>query len=248
LPKEYGQLRHDIWSDDDFLNLTVPAQHLYMTLIGDPTLNYCGVVDWRPGKLSQRAAENPPGATVLAAAELSNAFFLVIDEDTEEALLRSYLRHDPILKNPRLAVTMSKEYAVIGSRKIRAALVYELNRLRKENPDLPAWEKPTVKTVLRQNAVNAKEMDTDLPVAAAQYLPRLDLPTLPSGLPSGLPSDLGKGANAFTRGLQHATRNEQPVTATSSIEDAASRTTTYPQASTDTRDGDVKAIRSGVAS
>ncbi len=43
MAKEYGQLRHDIWSDDDWLNLTVPAQHLYMTLLADPTLNYCGV-------------------------------------------------------------------------------------------------------------------------------------------------------------------------------------------------------------
>lgn len=213
MAKEYGQLRHDIWSDDDWLNLTVPAQHLYMTLLSDPTLNYCGVADWRPGKLAQRAAENRAADTILAAAELSYAYFVVIDEETEEVLIRSYLRHDPILKNPRLAVTMAKEYGVIGSRKIRAALVHELSRLRRENPDWPAWEKPQVKTVLKQNAVSAREMESDLPMAVATYFP--------SGLPSALPSETGKGEDGFTSPLQRATCNSNTQPATTSIEVSA---------------------------
>ncbi|MDR6868949.1 hypothetical protein J2Y69_003575 [Microbacterium resistens] len=181
MAKEYGQLRHDIWSDDDWLNLTVPAQHLYMTLLADPTLNYCGVVNWHVGRMAQRAAENTARDTLLAASELSDAHFIVIDESTEEAMIRSYLRHDPILKNPRLSVTMAKEYGVIGSRKIRAALVYELQRLQKAHGDWPAWEKPQVKTILRQNAVSAKTMETDLPLAGQAYFL--------SGLPSALPSE-----------------------------------------------------------
>lgn len=220
MPKEYGQLRHDIWSDDDWLNLTVPAQHLYMTLLGHPTLNYCGVADWRPGKLAQGAAENPVAATIVAAQELSYAFFIVVDEESEEVLVRSYLRHDPILKNPRLAVTMAKEYGTVGSRKIRAALVHELNRLKKENSDWPAWEKPTVKTLLRQNSVNAKEMDTDLPFAASMYLGSL--------LGSGLPSDMGKADLGFTSGLQHATRNSNH-NENINKEDAAGARSSYSQ-------------------
>lgn len=184
MAKEYGQLRHDIWSDDDWLNLTVPAQHLYMVLLSDPTLNYCGVANWHVGRMAQRSAENGPQDTLRAASELSDSHFIVIDEMTEEVMIRSYLKHDPILKNPRLSVTMAKEYAVIGSRKIRAALVYELNRLQKLNPDWAAWEKPQVKTILKQNAVNAKTMDTELPMAGEAYF----LGGLPSALPRLLPS------------------------------------------------------------
>ena len=218
MPKEYGQLRHDIWSDDEWLDLTVPAQHLYMTLLSDPTLNYCGVADWRIGKMAQRAAENGPRDTLLAAAELSDAHFIVIDEMTEEVMIRSYLKHDPILKNPRLAVTMSKEYGVIGSRKLRAALVFELQKLKKANPDWPAWEKPTVLTILRQNAISAKTMETDLPVAASMYLP------------SPYPSDNGKGDEPFTSGLQQATCNVNTQPATSTKEDAAPNRSSSPQA------------------
>jgi len=220
LPKEYGQLRHDIWSDDDWLNLTVPAQHLYMTLLSDPRLNYCGVTDWRIGKLTQRAAENRPLDTLLAAAELSEAHFIVVDEITEEVMIRSFLRHDPILKNPRLAVTMSKEYGTIGSRKIRAALVFELQKLRKANPAWPAWEKPSVLTILKQNAVSAKELDTDLVVGASMYLG--------SGLPRAYPTDLSDRADALTSRLQLATCNSNPQPATSSNEDAADSGSSYP--------------------
>ena len=53
---------------------------------------------------------------------------------------------------------------------MRAAVVWELLRLRREQPDLGAWEKPEVKTGLRQTAVWAWDMDTDLPMGAATYL------------------------------------------------------------------------------
>lgn len=220
MAREYGQLRHDIWNDDDWLDLTVPAQHLYMTLLSDPTLTYCGVTDWRPGKVAQRAAENSPADTTIAAQELSYAYFLVVDEDSEEVLIRSYLRHDPILKNPRLAVTMTKDYGAIGSRKIRAAIVHELQRLKKDNPDWAAWEKPQVKTILRQNAVNPKEMVTDLTQGAATYLPSL--------LGSGLPSETGKADLAFTHALQQE-RATGTTTGTSSKEDSLPKSESYPQ-------------------
>lgn len=223
MAKEYGQLRHDIWSDDDWLDLTVPAQHLYMVLLSDPTLNYCGVAAWHVGRISQRSAENSPAASLLAALELSERHFIVVDESTEEVMIRSYLKHDPILKNPRLAVTMSKEYGVIGSRKIRAALVFELTRLRKANPDWAAWEKPGVKTILRQNAVDAREMETDLPYAASMYLP--------SVLGSGLPSEMGKPEDAFTEGLQLATCNMQHTTGNESKDSQSRQGSSYPQGS-----------------
>lgn len=176
MAREYGQLRHDIWNDDDWRDLTLPAQWLYMVLLSDPKLNYCGVAPWHIGKLAQKSSEGDGLTVLLAAQELTDRLFIVVDEETEEALIRSYLKHDPILKNPRLAVTMSKDFGAVGSNKIRAALVYELGRLAKSNPDWVAWEKPQVKTILRQRAVSAKEIEPDFAVASAIYLP--------SGLPS----------------------------------------------------------------
>lgn len=200
MPREYGQLRHDLWNDDDFRSLTVPAQHLYMVIVSDPKLTYCGVTGWHAGKIAQRSAENTGRDTTLAAMELSDRFMVVIDEETEEVALRSFLRHEPVMANPRLAVTMTKDFGTVASNKIRASIVHELTRLKREHADWPCWDKPQVRTVLRQNAVSARDMVTDLPMAAATYLP--------SGLPSDFPSDLAQGLGAvtpdpLTRNMKH---------------------------------------------
>lgn len=213
MSREYGQLRHDIWSDDDWRSLTVPAQHLYMLLLSDPKLSYCGVTGWHPGKISQRSGENAGRDTLVAGAELSNRRFVVIDEETEEVLVRSYLKHDPVMKNPRLAVTMTKDYAVVGSKKIRAAIVFELTRLKSAEPDWPCWENPHVKTVLRQTAVSAFDMDPDLPMGAGQYLgvgypssyPSSYPSDYPNGYPNDQPSGTGKPLGAVTPGPTTAT-------------------------------------------
>jgi hypothetical protein len=226
MPRDYAQIRQDMWSDDRWRNLTPNAQWLYMLLLSDPRLTYCGVTEWHPGRIAQRARECAGSDVLIAAAELSDDHFVVIDEDTEEVAIRSFLKHDPVMRNPRLAVTMAKDFGVIASNKIRAAVVYELQRLKKSEPDLPAWEKPQVKTVLRQNAVNPREMVTDLPVGAATYLG--------AGLPNGLEVRLGVDSVGGRVSVYQPLTTETATgtaTGTSSIEDAADSGSRYPQGS-----------------
>jgi hypothetical protein len=59
-------------------------------------------------------------------------------------------------------VSAALAYAAIASNKIRAVVVFEVQRFRKENPDLPCWEKPQMKTLLKQPATPATETVTDL--------------------------------------------------------------------------------------
>lgn len=224
MPRDYAQIRQDMWSDDRWRNLTPAAQWLYMLLLSDPRLTYAGVTEWHPGRIAQRARECTGRDVLIAASELADEHFVVIDEETEEVAIRSFLKHDPVMRNPRLAVTMAKDFGVIASNKIRAAVVWELQRLKKAEADLPAWEKPQVKTVLRQNAVNPREMVTDLPLGAATYLG--------VGLPNGLGVGFGVDRDA-PRGTVYQPPTTETATgtptATSSIEDAADRSSRYPQ-------------------
>ena len=224
MARDYAQIRQDMWLDDNWRGLTPGGQWLYMLLLSDPRLTYAGVTEWHPGRIAQRSRECAGMDVVIAASELSEGHFIVVDEETEEVMIRSFLRHDPLLKNPRLAVTMAKDFGVVASNKIRAAIVWELKRIQKADPDLPAWEKPQVKTVLRQNAVNPREMVTDLPIGAATYYG------------GGLPKRLGvtfpdEVANAEVGVYQPSTTATATATttATSSKEDAADPRTSYPQ-------------------
>lgn len=214
MARDYAQIRQDMWLDDDWRGLTVGAQHLYMLLLSDPKLSYAGVTDFRPGAIRQRAAEWSLLSVMTAAVELSYAYFLVFDQETEEVFIRSYLRHDSLMKNPRMAVSMAKDFGAIGSNKIRAALVHEVTRLKRENPDWGAWEKPQVKTLLRQNAVSAREMEVDL-----------DMP-----LGVGLPITVGKPEGEIYQPSTTATATAT-TTATFPKGNAAAFSSSYPQGS-----------------
>jgi hypothetical protein len=178
MAREFARIHTAIWNDDDFRALSWRAQHLYFVLDTDPELSYAGVTDWRPGRIAARAADWSIGDLYFAAQELAYAYFIVIDQDTEEVLVRSFLRHDGLLKQPRMAVSVTKSFGSIGSNKIRGVIVHELRRLRKsdEYADVAAWSDQRMKDVLKQRAINAKEdLDLDLDIPEGVVLP-LDLP------------------------------------------------------------------------
>lgn len=145
-------------------------------MLTDPQLSYAGVTDWKAARIAQRASEWSVPVIMRAAVELSYARFLVFDQDTEEVLGRSYMRHDGLLAQPRMAVSVAKAFSVIGSNRLRAVVVHELLRFKRENPSLEGWEKPQMKTVLRQSAVDPKTLDPDLDMPQGSdfgvYLPQ----------------------------------------------------------------------------
>jgi hypothetical protein len=130
MARRYAQVRPDMWLDDDWRALTAPAQHLYLVILTDPGLSYAGVAEWKPGRLRQRAQEWNATDLLVAAQECSGRHFLIFDDETEEVAVRSFLRHDGLMKQPRMAVSMASAFGQIGSNKIRAAIVFELSRLR----------------------------------------------------------------------------------------------------------------------
>lgn len=160
-----------IWSDADFRDLTAGAQSLYFKLLTHPKLDYAGCVEFHPGRLAAMSREMTTGDVMVAAQELSDKYYCVFDQSTDEVMVRSWVRHDGLMKQWRLAVSMTNAYGAIASNKIRAVLVHELTRLKKKEPDLAAWDKPQVKTVLKQPAVPVRETKTELVWDFPGFLP-----------------------------------------------------------------------------
>lgn len=149
MAREFGKINLSIWQDRDWRKLPPPAQHLYLTLWTHPTLTYCGVVDWRPGRLTA-LAEGWSSADVQEAADCLEArLFIVVDRDTEEALIRSYVRFDGLMKQPRVAVSFANAYAATASNDIRGVVIHEAIKLRELEPTLGGWEKPQVQEMLK---------------------------------------------------------------------------------------------------
>lgn len=145
MPREYARIRLSIADDDDFESLSPQAQWLYLrVLIPDPTLNYAGVADWRPKRLLRKAGCLTLEYLLAAAQELEERRYCLFDLDTEEVLVRSYIRNDEILRNPKMAAAMVKAYRGTASKPLQAAIVDEVKRVRKESPDYSSWDSSTV--------------------------------------------------------------------------------------------------------
>jgi hypothetical protein len=120
-----------------------------MLLMTHPSLSYAGVADWRPGRLAAMSRNGSREGIELAAKGLQAQRFVFIDEDTEEILIRSFLRHDGLLKQPKLAVSMANAFGAVASREIQMVIVNELQRLNTEHPEWKAFEVAQVRVLLK---------------------------------------------------------------------------------------------------
>lgn len=140
MAREHARIWLDINGDDDFGQLSFDAQAFYTRIIlTEATLNYCGVADWRPKRLTVRARDLSLPRILGAAAELEAGRYLLFDLDTEEVLARSYIRRDELLRNPKMAATVIKAYTAVASQVLRAAIVTEVRRIHTEHPEYSSW-------------------------------------------------------------------------------------------------------------
>lgn len=92
--RSHGRLKTSIWSDNEWRALPMEAQWCYVMLLSQPRLSLVGVLDLMPGRWA-KFAESIPAETVRSAIEvLADARFVVIDDDTEELLIRTMVVHD----------------------------------------------------------------------------------------------------------------------------------------------------------
>lgn len=194
MAREHAPIRLDIWGDDDWTDLLSPAaQHLYFVLLTSPSLSYAGVGDWRPGRIAQLARGWTTRAVQAAAAELIEHLFIVVDEDTEEYLIRSFVKHDGLLKNPKVSVSFANAYADLASRSLRGVIVHQLLRLHEKQPALKGWGVDRVAEILTRKTVDPAALPMPQGVAQAVGYGERNPHDHPVGLGEGLPQDLGEG-------------------------------------------------------
>lgn len=163
-----------MWADEDWRSLGLGAQHLYMLILSHPTLTYAGVADWRAGRLAAMTTQNTAERVRSSAAELEGAGFVLVDEETEEILIRSFIKHDGLLKQPKLSVSMANAYAGVASQMIREVIAFELQKLHVRHPELPAWTTKQVQTILTSKA-------TEIAAFARPFTPALTPAVTPTG-------------------------------------------------------------------
>jgi hypothetical protein len=187
MARTHARLRLSMWSDEDFRDLPAESQWLYMLLLTSSALSYAGVTDWRPARIAPMAVDVSPARVEAAAVELEQNHYIVVDRDTEEVLVRSFIRNDGLMDQPNVAAAMVKAYIAMASRTLQAVVVHELKRLNKEDSTLKAWARTDVRGLLKKRSMTPDQALEVLPPNMAGF-PSDWGHTEPSSNPSGNPS------------------------------------------------------------
>jgi hypothetical protein len=205
MARDRANINTGIWTDQDWRNLPVAQQHLYLLLTSHPTLSYAGVVDWREARLAAMAVDTTPESIREAAEGLQAERFVFIDDETEEILIRSFLRHDGLLKQPKLSISMVNAYGAIASSRIREVVTHELQKLHQEHGDWAAFGQEKVLALVKGKGT---DMDEFTPALTQGFTPAF---TLNAAQADPLPT-----TTATTTSTELSTRRspERPLPAT----------------------------------
>lgn len=150
MARDSARLLLGIWRDADFVALPSGAQRLYLLALSQPNLSWAGVVPYTPARWAGLAPDTTPTRIRRDARVLAEARFVVVDESTEEMLVRTYVMHDRVLRSPNVTVAMTKAAHLIVSPVVRKAFMRELVRLASVEPEAPGWSSQPVRDLLEE--------------------------------------------------------------------------------------------------
>jgi hypothetical protein len=137
MPRTFAKLYLSVWDDPDFLALSADAQRLYLVLFSHKKLSLAGVLPLQPRQWAKTARDALPETVEEALRELVEARFVVVDEDTEEALVRTFVRHDGGATNSNVHKAIRCAIDRVASKRLRATIEYQLALARGEEPQHP---------------------------------------------------------------------------------------------------------------
>lgn len=178
MARSEARISVDIWTDPDFRALSRDAQWTFMFLLSQHDLAHDGVLALRIRRWSQCAADTTPGMLAAYLDELERTRFIVVDDDTEELLVRSFIRRDKVYKQPNVLRAAADHLPLVTSERLRYALAVEIERVAME--PMPEG-----------SALIITEMQKALPNPSGNPSPNPSRKgsANPSGNPSGNPSD-----------------------------------------------------------
>lgn len=170
MARDHARILTRVWADADWRKLTAAEQRAYILVLSDPSLTYCGVTAITVKRWAQQAADTPERLLRKAFDGLAARRYLVFDWDTEEVLVRSYMRNDKVLTQPNVARAAWSAYRSVLSPAIRAALLVEVHRICKAHPD--AYRDSAVAAVSEwfEEPLPDEVGPEDLPEGWAQWL------------------------------------------------------------------------------
>lgn len=140
MARQYAQIQVAIWSDEHFKSQPAELQHMFFVLISQPRMNLCGVIDFIQTRISGCVDEWTVDDVERLVKGLEAERYVVVDRDTQELLVRTFIRNDGLLKMPNVAQGMASDYGEVMSQKLRNVVEKELTKAFDDDPELGGWK------------------------------------------------------------------------------------------------------------
>lgn len=134
MPRAYAKVLTAIWKDPDFVALPSAAQRLYQLLLSQQDLSLCGLIHVRVRPWSKLAPDTNPEDIADALRTLCERRYVCVDEDTEEALIRTLIRHDGGINNRNIHKGIENSIALIQSVRLQTIAKDELAKAAGHTP------------------------------------------------------------------------------------------------------------------
>lgn len=131
MPRDHGRVLCKIWRDKDFRALPRTAQTTYVQLLSQDSVNNAGVLPLQVSKWVKGCDELTESDIWRDLKVLSERGYIVVDVDSFEVLIRSFIRNDGGMAHKYIFKNALSCAEAVESEQIRKALALELYRLRR---------------------------------------------------------------------------------------------------------------------
>lgn len=125
MARSHAKVLSRVWRDEEWRNLTMAGQWLYVVLLSQPKLTLVGSLEVTPNRWVGFCCDADQEQITDALFELRSSTLVHVDDDTEELLIRSFTKNDldPRRLNVNLAKGLWGQWGAIESHRIRIAAV-----------------------------------------------------------------------------------------------------------------------------
>lgn len=185
MPRFYATIECSIWDDPEFIALGAGAQRTYFMLVTQNDIHACGTLPLTLRRWAKTCTDKDLEAWL---AELDDARFVLVDEDTEELLVRTFAKYDGGYKHAVRAKAVVATAKAIRSERLQVAAAAELAKLGLSgaSPEPPDRDRSGSPEPVESQRLRVTEVSTDhTPEAFEPVAVNLERePSAPSGPPS----------------------------------------------------------------
>ncbi len=137
MARQYASVQTSIWQNKEFRALTEPEQRLFLMLVSQGDMGAAGVLPLRVNRWADMSVTSTPDSIRTDLKSLEAGKTIAIDWDTEEVLIRCFIRWDGGAKNPKRRPVIERDIAATVSDRLRHYAELDLSRCLGAHIEVP---------------------------------------------------------------------------------------------------------------